>query len=330
MPEAAPRVSVIMPLYNRADLVGESIASLQRQTLRDWELVVVDDGSTDGSAEVVERLASEDGRIRLIRQENSGQCAAPRNRAIADATGDLVSFLDSDDLLHPDKLSVQADLMDRHPDVDMIFSNMKIFFGDDPHEGRDYLGRVDWHARTAHLRTPVEEDVYLCEPGFYRFMSTEVTSITVQTVMVRRSALDRLDGPFDEEMILAEDIDLWFRLARDNRILYVDRPLAYYRRHDTSIMGDGEKVHRGFIMGHSRNLERAEGVLDDEAVETIRDRVARATFNLGYHYVTQGRYAEGRRCYREAMGRVPGRKILEAWLKSWVRQLLRRGGPAGA
>ena len=162
---------------------------------------------------------------------------------------------------------------------------MKTFLGEDPAEGRSYLGRVDGYACMAQLRTPVDEDVYRCEPGFYRSISTKVRSITVQIVMVRRSALDWLDGPYEEGTVLVEAIGLCFRLALVNRILYVGWPLAHCRRHDTSIAGDGDKIPRGFVLGHGMNLKRARAVLDDRARDAIRDRVASVTSELGGQHI---------------------------------------------
>jgi glycosyltransferase involved in cell wall biosynthesis len=332
VPGCNPRVSVIAPLYNCEPYVAAAIDSVVAQTFEDWELVVTDDGSTDRSPEIVEEIARREPRVRLLRQENSGGPAAPRNRALAEATGELVCFLDPDDLFDPHRLETQVGVLDRFPDIGAVFSDMDVFSDDArlvdgiPVDGLSYLGRADWHARVAPFLEELEEELYRCSQDFYRFMSAQVTSVTVQTVMVRRDVLDRCEGPFNESLLLAEDIDLWFRLALETRLLYVDRPLAYYRQHESSIMANKEQQLRAFVIGHSRNLERARSILDPEALAHIRRKIAAVQVDLGYHFVTTGRYAEGRRWYRQALSDLPATRVARVWLKSWIRQGLARVG----
>src|ERR1700749_83796 len=102
-------VSVIMPAYNSGRYLAESVRSVQAQTFGGWELVVVDDGSTDDTGEVARRLAEADARVRYVRRPNGGQAAA-RNTGLAEARGRLVAFLDADDLWLPEKLEAQMEV----------------------------------------------------------------------------------------------------------------------------------------------------------------------------------------------------------------------------
>ena len=107
-----PRVSVIIPTYNRADLLGDAIGSVLAQSYQDFELIVADDGSTDHTAEIMaEAIASYGSRIRYLVLPHRGQPAAPRNSALAVATGEYISFLDSDDLYLPNKLALQVPVL---------------------------------------------------------------------------------------------------------------------------------------------------------------------------------------------------------------------------
>src|SRR5438045_1669769 len=118
-----PRVSVITPCFNSAVFVGRTIDSVRAQTVAAWEQVIVDDGSTDASAEVVERLVREEPRLRLIRQQNRGVCAA-RNAGFraASSDSDYLIFLDADDCLKPQALEAMTRYMDEHPDVGLVHS----------------------------------------------------------------------------------------------------------------------------------------------------------------------------------------------------------------
>jgi glycosyltransferase involved in cell wall biosynthesis len=116
----APAISVLIIVYNRADTIGAAVRSVLAQTFTDFELVVVDDGSTDDTAQVVERFT--DQRLRLIRLSANSGIPSARNRALEEARGEYVAWLDSDDLCHPDRLRVQHDYLQRHPCTDMIGS----------------------------------------------------------------------------------------------------------------------------------------------------------------------------------------------------------------
>ena len=119
-----PRVSVIIPTYNRADLLGEAIDSVLAQSYQDFEMIVADDGSTDETAMVASKYGD---KVRFLALPHRGQPAAPRNAGIAAATGEYISFLDSDDLYLPDKLALQVPALDENPKVGMVYSSAHFF-----------------------------------------------------------------------------------------------------------------------------------------------------------------------------------------------------------
>src|SRR2546423_1634887 len=117
----APVVSVVIPTFNYGHFIGETLRSVQGQTLQQWECIVVDDGSTDNTAAVVGEISARDPRVKYLRQEKRGQQAA-KNAGARRAIGQYVQFLDSDDLIEPEKLQYQAAYLDAHQDVDVIYS----------------------------------------------------------------------------------------------------------------------------------------------------------------------------------------------------------------
>ncbi|NDJ62769.1 MAG: glycosyltransferase, partial [Chloroflexi bacterium] len=215
-----PTVSVIIPTYNRAQLAREAVESVLAQTYQDFEIIVVDDGSTDDTAEV---LAAYSDRIRYIRQDNSGVSAA-RNHGMRLARGSYIAFLDSDDLFLPNKLAVQVSYFEDHPNVAMTYTA--------------YIS-VDENLQPLNTH-PARE-----YPGGHKEMLIACT-IATPTVMFRRSILDALE-PFDEHMHLAEDIDLWVRIATRYAFATIQEPLTYVRIHSGGTPRDPEEILNAYM-----------------------------------------------------------------------------------
>jgi glycosyltransferase involved in cell wall biosynthesis len=217
-PLQAPTFTVVMPAYNTEDTIDAAIRSVLAQTRPDFELVVVDDGSTDGTAALVEALAG-DIRVRLVGQENRGAAAA-RNAGVAAGRGRYVSFVDSDDLWMPTYLEVMGSLLESAPDdVGFAYTNAWIL---DPDSRR--IGKASAMAsQHPPSEAPSSADALLLELLERNFIYNAVT--------VKRDALDQA-GPFDESFRAAIDYDMWLRLAAHGYGA-VTHPqlLAVYRRY---------------------------------------------------------------------------------------------------
>jgi glycosyltransferase involved in cell wall biosynthesis len=242
MPMASPSFSVVMPAFNTASMIGGAIASVLRQTRGDLELLVVDDGSTDGTAEVVRSFADE--RIRLLPNGARKGPGAARNLAISEARAPYVSMLDSDDLWLPTYLERIGDAFDRHPDA-----------------GLACCGHWTLEEPPGLLRrTPEREQ----RPKPVRLDGDELLRRLVQrnffvnsTVTVRRSILLELGG-CNSDLPAAVDFDLWLRIAAAGHgAVCVPEALAVYR------------VRRGSIQNEPRNELRAY-----EALRTVYSSVA--------------------------------------------------------
>lgn len=222
------RFSVIIPVYNRAEIVGEAIRSVLDQSVEDFEVIVVDDGSTDGTAEVVrEQYGSE---VRLLRQENKGPGAA-RNRGIEAARGDFVTFLDSDDVWFPWTLSV----FDR-----AIRRNDQVSFVAGTHE--DVESRKDV---CTHLETDLDDYGDQWWPNYYTAAEERPLWIGTPAVAIRLDVL-RSVGRFTTARTNAEDSDLWMRLGTASGFVRVRKPPVFtYRRGEDSQVQDLRKTFRG-------------------------------------------------------------------------------------
>ena len=226
-----PVVSIIMPAYNVEPYVGDSIRSALAQTYGDFELIVVDDGSKDGTAEIVKGLAQQDGRIHLVQQANRGLAGA-RNSALRASRGEFFALLDSDDLWEPEFLAEQLAVMDTRPDVDIVTGNGW------------YLGGLR-HGQLARPYPDTRPDPVLAS------IIGDEWSVFIMSV-VRRRVYTTI-GPFDEAMRSNEDYDFWLRAAlADCHFVRNDRPLGHYRVRTDSLSASNVRMLRGILQVYAK------------------------------------------------------------------------------
>jgi GT2 family glycosyltransferase len=214
---AVPLVSVVIPAYNCAAFIAETLDSVFAQTLAGFEVIVVNDGSPD-TEELERALAPYLARVRYVRQENRGAGAA-RNRGVKEARGRFVAFLDGDDAWLPDYLEEQLKFV-REGSYDLAYTDA-LLVGDSPLAGKTYM-------QTAPSDGPV---------NFLSLVRGECNVITSGVVARRQAVLEA--GLFDETLRNAQDFELWARLARrGSRIGYQRKVLVRYRCHEGSLSGD--------------------------------------------------------------------------------------------
>lgn len=219
-----PLVSVIIPTYNRADLVVEAVRSVLNQTYGRMETIVVDDGSTDNTGEI---LSEYKHKIRYIYQERSERSKA-RNEGVRHAGGDYIAFLDSDDLWLPTKVEEQVQILYEQRAVGVVYTGVQYI---------DLNGHPDdrklcWDAP---VRGALYEDL----------MTHNVIMGSLSGIMVRRECLDRV-GLFDESMNICEDLDLYRRIARYYSFHKIDLPLVKIRIHGDNTQRDPITMAKGW------------------------------------------------------------------------------------
>jgi GT2 family glycosyltransferase len=215
-----PVVSVIIPAYNVQSYIAATLQSALNQTFRSFEIIVVDDGSTDDTQVIAQSYR--DRGVLVLTQSNSGPAAA-RNRALSIATGEYIACLDSDDLWEPDYLKTMIDFLGLHPEVSIVFSDT-VFFGKSKFSGK----------RFQEVYPPSTPITFTKLAGFQSHVAMSAT--------LRREVFDRL-GLFDEHLRGSEDFDLWLRaLHAGYRIEPVPKVLVRYRRHASSVSSDGSNM----------------------------------------------------------------------------------------
>lgn len=226
-------VSIIIPCYNYGSLLPETLGNIQKQSWADWEALIIDDGSTDDTAEIARRFAAGDSRFRYFRQENRGLSAA-RNAGLAQTRGGYIQFLDADDLLSPAKIRQQIHYMQAHEEVDISYTQCYYFADEEP--GKlfpDYeMRNVEWMPKTSGRGETVIAAL------------TERNIMPVNSPLLRKKVLEKVSG-FDTGMKSLEDWDFWIKCAlNDISFHYLDQSEAYalVRVHGSSMTRDAFKM----------------------------------------------------------------------------------------
>lgn len=306
-------ISVILPTYNRAAFLGDALTSLANQTYQDWHLIVVDDGSTDDTPAVLERVAcvAEAGTrpVRVIRQANAGAYAA-RNTGLDHASGDAVAFFDSDDLWLPHHLERCAQALVRHPELDWVFGACRTVALESGRQLASSTFYVNGQPRPfLSLHTHADGDLRVIDDERVTAMQIEHGLYCgLQNSVIRRSVFEH--RRFWPDYFIVEDEMFVIRfLAEGGRFAYFDDPHVVYRVHadnsSGSAVGEDTTRQRRIFSEMVRGLERisAEVTLSPAARRALVRRLAHERFwGLGYSGFWQGGDARlARACYRKAL-----------------------------
>lgn len=207
-------VSVIIPMYNRENTIKDAAMSVLNQTHKELELIVVDDCSKDNSVAVVEELARQDSRVRLIRSDKNGGACVARNIGIDNAKGEIIAFQDSDDIWHDDKLAKCLKAI-KEQDADFVFSALRRIGDSGLKNEEDILPRYNMNEE----KNPLEKILYL-------------NCVSTQTIAAKSCVFDKVR--FDNDMPRFQDWDLSIRVIKEGfKIYYIDEPLV-----DSYVLGD--------------------------------------------------------------------------------------------
>ena len=269
-----PHFSVIMPLYNKAPYVRKAVESVIGQTFVDWELIIVDNGSTDGSSEIV--AAFTDPHIRIVRLEDNIGPGGARNHGVAKSSALWICFLDADDWWEPAFLEEMAGLVERHPDAGIY--------------GTSYYIVKNGKKRIAPIGVEdgfIEGDINYCKV----YAQTLCMPLTSITVCISRKVFEE-SGGFPTDIKLGEDFLLWIHIALKHKVVLLNKPLSnYYQDVDVTYRGTHHlRDPKEHMLWHLNDLEPLEQTNNDykQLVDNLR------TYSL-HLYLINPRYRDAAR-----------------------------------
>jgi glycosyltransferase involved in cell wall biosynthesis len=291
-------VSVIIPTYNRAQLISDSIDSVLSQVDLVREIIVVDDGSTDHTSTILSKYLHP---VRYLRQQNRGPSAA-RNLGLAEAQGEFVAFQDSDDLWAAQKLSQQVEFMRRQPEVDFVFGDMANFTVDPKFQTTPEI-------KNRSLHDYLVKNAYNLEDLFEWLVVENV--VPTPTVLARRAAIQKV-GFFDEKLRLAEDLEYWLRSLDSCRWGFLNSILLYRRRHASNLISDQVSRNRALLEVLNRSALRKSA----QSIRTqnlISKKASEISYDLGSLCFRNRAFRESR--IHLVRTRQSGRRKFMAFLK---------------
>jgi len=301
----APRASVIIPVYNGVATIARAIESVLEQTFTDFEIVCIDDGSTDRTRAVIEQFGE---RVRIVEQPNSGQAAA-RNNGVRQSSGEFIALLDADDEWLPRRLELTVAALIADPDAALVYSDMIVV-----NEAGEEVRRSPIHPDTAHAPSMDE-------------MLTRIWPIIPSTVLMRRTAFDR-SGGFGEHLSGPEDIHFSLIMREQGHFIYLPERLVRFT------FGQLYPKVLNRHGGHGAMIEEIRaryGARADRLVADFIQHRVRMIANAGVIEMSRGNMAGARQCFMRVLSYDPRHvksymRIVRTFLPASVRRAL--GGKA--
>ncbi|MCK5096853.1 MAG: glycosyltransferase [Desulfobacteraceae bacterium] len=284
-----PIVSVVIPTYNRKDIISRAIESVRNQTYKNYEIIIVDDGSTDGTVDYIKNHYN--NKIHCISQENQGASSA-RNKGISEAKGKYIAFLDSDDEWVDSKLTTQVAFLEENPEIALLC-------------GRTY--RSD---NIKKVNSPLAQKI----TGNLFTILYSHSFVSTPTVIVKKDVLDQV-GAFDLNYKSAEDFDLWLKITHDYQCAFLPDLVAIVNRGKDNLSTDK-------ITLHIHALDILEKHYDKRLIpdRVYKKAISNSLIALGRNYLTSGQTSKAKECFIRSFKLYPFRlRSLRYLLKTSFR-----------
>jgi len=316
MSDSNPLVSIVIASWNSADYIAAALDSVLQQDYRPVEIIVVDDGSTDRTADLAR--ACDPDRVRVMVRENSGRPSVPRNTGIRQASGELVFIFDSDDVMKPGKIRKTVELWRKAPAAGLLFTNF---------ETMDASGTVlrdsfldDYTVFRSTPRKALGNRCYLVESADACAALLHGNFIGTSSTAIPRRILEEV-GLFDESLRVSEDKELWFRILQQHDLAFLDEVCHRYRVHGQGLMSGGNIANGPDLVEVMKRQLAAYPT--GKSRQVILRNLAETYRSMGYEYRQAGDTARARECYRAGMRTRFGWKLFRGWLGTFriIRQL---------
>jgi glycosyltransferase involved in cell wall biosynthesis len=306
-------VSVVIPTFNRGYIIGDALRSVLAQSYRDFDVLVVDDSSTDNTREIVEKFGGD--KTQYLRHDHNRGCSAAYNTGIRAATGNLIAFLDSDDIWKPDYLDCHVSFLTRHPEIDLVFCDTEVPNGSPSSRLMSYMRAFPKLLRdnpTAMEHVFSGREMFLC-------LLKEVP-LKPTAVVVRREALVR-SGLFDEAGISGTDWDLFLRLSQVVAYFgYTDRALATQRRTSDGthqIWREQDKLFLLAVFLKQKAVAALKG--DGEALAAVNVGLCSHYNSLAWTYLESGRGRAALSTYLRGFKETFQPKLFRKFISALIR-----------
>jgi glycosyltransferase involved in cell wall biosynthesis len=286
------KTSVLIPAYNRAYIIREALQSAFAQTFQDFEVLVIDDGSKDLTSQIMQEY--HDPRLRYIRHEKNKGYSGACNTGFREAKGEYVSFLDSDDLWKPEKLSIEVGFLERHREVQAVFSDLE------KEDGREMVPsfmRVTPYFSTMLAAKHYPSEIVFTQREMYLCLLREVP-IKPTALTIRKEAVEHV-GYFNESWPSGSDWEFLLRFSRVFRFGYIDQPLAVLRVQEDATHRVYETHDKTMVLNVLQTeIQRIQDQDDVEALSAARWGYCDLTKHLAWSYLAQGQKTAAAKTFR--------------------------------
>lgn len=311
-----PKASIIIPTYNAEAYIRGTIESILSQSYEDYEIIIVDDGSTDRTADVVHSFS--DDRIRYVHQNNSGKPSVPRNHAIRLSRGEYIFVFDSDDLMLPGKLERTVNVLDDNPSAGLAFTDFSCIDEQDRVTNPSFLAN---HQTLHNLpKTPVSHGAFLINQQVALKGLVKSNFPGTSGVALRKEVTDKV-GYFDEDVKNADDAIMWQAVASQYDFVFIPDVFHSYRIRSGSISLRKIEERAAGIIAAVEKMKQFH-LNDKNALKTLDEKIARCYFDAGYSCFSQYKFSDARTFLKKSFRINPQSRTLKYLLASYCPKQL--------
>ena len=265
------KFSIIVPCYNAENYLPIMITSVETQSYQNYELIIVDDGSTDNSLQIANDAASINPSIKVIAQKNSGKPSIARNVGIKVASGDILTFLDADDFYHTDRLALMADGFNRHSDYSVVIHDY-IRVDESGEQFGDSLVSNHWKKYSLDKYFNQHDSLWLSNSDIYQAFIESCFFVHTSSIAIRLKDYNKDDLYFNETLTYYEDITKWCEVVINKQVAYIDKTLSYYRESPNSLMTNTLNFELAGIDFYQQQIEQPLCQLAKPLIETLQKK----------------------------------------------------------